>query len=134
MLQRVITRKRGMFSYHGRLFQETVTMIYYFEKSKSKNNNFKYKFVRLMLKEGIITCSRFVVVLDLRHFDTFRLHSVSPKCKSSTTMPSGTAIHPDDESNTRNEWNQRARTFQNFTEENQCGIAFGCCIFFVLLM
>jgi len=49
-------------------------------------------------------------------------------------MPSGTAIHPDDESNTRNEWNQRARTFQNFTEENQCGIAFGCCIFFVLLI
>ena len=39
-----------------------------------------------------------------------------------------------DGSNLREEWSERARTFENFTEENQCGIALGCCIFFVILM
>ena len=49
-------------------------------------------------------------------------------------MSSGTEISPNGETNTQNQWNERARTFENFTEQNQCGIAFGCCIFFILLM
>ena len=34
-------------------------------------------------------------------------------------MPSGTQISPNDDTNTRNQWNERARTFENFTEMMQ---------------
>ena len=49
-------------------------------------------------------------------------------------MGSGKVANSDDGSKTRNEWSERARTFENFTEENQSSIALACCIFFIVLM